>query len=285
VRGVELIDRIRAGGRPADAVEVQPVMHNAPKPGRLPEQEIGLLTDLCETMKFGSLCALGGFTPFPVMSALKNWPEDFMPARRRKAPSGTRHDPRRRPRRGQSTRFGSDKALAELGGHTLLNRAFDTLTGFCELVVIAGRDRARATASPTGRTRTWARSRDRRRPASRARRRLRQRAHDRRGFDRLPENLLELLSPAPAYVESQPVIGHWPAGAVDAIETLLLAEGRHSMLAFAGPLAQRPVKIGAKPANINTPADLAAGRESDRWDLNARQTSARPKSSPGRWSA
>ena len=79
VRGVELIDRIRAGGRKVDAVESQPVMHNASKQGRLPEQEIGLLTDLCETMKFGSLCALGGFTPFPVMSALKNWPEDFMP--------------------------------------------------------------------------------------------------------------------------------------------------------------------------------------------------------------
>ena len=79
VRGVEIIDRIRAGGREADSVERQPVMHNAPKTGRLPEQEIALLTDLCETMKFGSLCALGGFTPYPVMSALKNWPEDFMP--------------------------------------------------------------------------------------------------------------------------------------------------------------------------------------------------------------
>ena len=42
---------------------------------------------------------------------------------------------------GQSTRFGSDKALAELGGQTLLARAFDTLTGFCELVVVAGRER------------------------------------------------------------------------------------------------------------------------------------------------
>ena len=28
-------------------------------------------------MKFGSLCALGGFTPYPVMSALKHFPEDF----------------------------------------------------------------------------------------------------------------------------------------------------------------------------------------------------------------
>jgi len=77
VRGVEVIDRILAGGRPADHVERMDVMHNAPRHGRSQEQEIELLTDLCETMKFGSLCALGGFTPFPVMSALKHWPEDF----------------------------------------------------------------------------------------------------------------------------------------------------------------------------------------------------------------
>jgi formate dehydrogenase iron-sulfur subunit len=36
-----------------------------------------LLLDLCETMKLGSLCALGGFTPFPVISALTHFPEDF----------------------------------------------------------------------------------------------------------------------------------------------------------------------------------------------------------------
>jgi formate dehydrogenase iron-sulfur subunit len=33
--------------------------------------------ELCETMKFGSLCALGGFTPYPVMSAITHFPEDF----------------------------------------------------------------------------------------------------------------------------------------------------------------------------------------------------------------
>ncbi|MGR3542912.1 MAG: formate dehydrogenase beta subunit, partial [Paracoccus sp. (in: a-proteobacteria)] len=54
VRGVETIDRI-ATGDPAAAE---------------------LLTDLCETMKDGSLCALGGFTPFPVMSALRHFPDD-----------------------------------------------------------------------------------------------------------------------------------------------------------------------------------------------------------------
>jgi formate dehydrogenase iron-sulfur subunit len=55
VRGVETIDRIARGDAAA----------------------IPLLTDLCETMKAGSLCALGGFTPYPVMSALTHFPDDF----------------------------------------------------------------------------------------------------------------------------------------------------------------------------------------------------------------
>jgi formate dehydrogenase iron-sulfur subunit len=59
VRVVEVADRI-AGG-----VE--------------PEKQVALLEDLCNTMKFGSLCALGGFTPYPVMSALRHFPEDFRP--------------------------------------------------------------------------------------------------------------------------------------------------------------------------------------------------------------
>jgi formate dehydrogenase iron-sulfur subunit len=77
VRGVEVIDRIRSGGRALGSLEQTPQMHNMPKKGRSRDEEIQLLTDLCETMKFGSLCALGGFTPYPVMSALKHWPEDF----------------------------------------------------------------------------------------------------------------------------------------------------------------------------------------------------------------
>ncbi|MDF8332102.1 NADH-ubiquinone oxidoreductase-F iron-sulfur binding region domain-containing protein [Novosphingobium cyanobacteriorum] len=77
-RGVELIDRIRArSGRGADRVETLPQMHNARKGPRSLAEEITLLEDLCETMKFGSLCALGGFTPYPVLSALKHWPQDF----------------------------------------------------------------------------------------------------------------------------------------------------------------------------------------------------------------
>lgn len=55
VRGVETIDRIAAGDMAATEI----------------------LTDLCDTMRDGSLCALGGFTPFPVMSALRHFPDDF----------------------------------------------------------------------------------------------------------------------------------------------------------------------------------------------------------------
>ena len=59
VRGMEVIDRIIAGEQP--------------------EANLELLRDLCHTMKFGSLCALGGFIPYPVMSALEHFPEDFRP--------------------------------------------------------------------------------------------------------------------------------------------------------------------------------------------------------------
>ncbi len=54
-RGMEVIDRIRAG-----------------QPG-----QIELLRSLCDTMLDGSMCAMGGMTPYPVLSALNHFPEDF----------------------------------------------------------------------------------------------------------------------------------------------------------------------------------------------------------------
>ena len=57
IRGRETIDRLIAGGEPAG--------------------NLALIEDLCETMKFGSLCALGGFTPYPVLSAIMHFSEDF----------------------------------------------------------------------------------------------------------------------------------------------------------------------------------------------------------------
>jgi len=55
-RGVEVIDKIRNGGG---------------------VQQVILLRDLCDTMLLGSLCAMGGMTPYPVLSALNHFPQDF----------------------------------------------------------------------------------------------------------------------------------------------------------------------------------------------------------------
>jgi formate dehydrogenase iron-sulfur subunit len=41
------------------------------------EQQVHLLRDLCDTMVHGSLCAMGGMTPYPVLSALNHYPADF----------------------------------------------------------------------------------------------------------------------------------------------------------------------------------------------------------------
>ena len=77
-RGVEVMDRIIARtGRASGTLEAMPQMRNARSAPRDVEDEIALLRDLCDTMKHGSLCALGGFTPYPVLSALDHFPEDF----------------------------------------------------------------------------------------------------------------------------------------------------------------------------------------------------------------
>jgi molybdopterin-guanine dinucleotide biosynthesis protein A len=167
---------------------------------------------------------------------------------------------------GQSTRFGSDKALAELGGQTLLARAYDALSGFCELVVVAGRDKGPGHVIPD-----WPHAGMGPLGGIAAGLRLAQDEDYESvltcGVDsvRLPDNLLELLSPAPAYLADQPVVGHWPTGAAATVERILESDGRHSMRTFAEAMGARPVKTKSQSANINTPADLAAfGAEMER---------------------
>jgi len=57
VRGVEVIDRVIANEDRFFNLKV--------------------LDDLCDTMVDGSLCAMGGLTPYPVRSAVRYFPEDF----------------------------------------------------------------------------------------------------------------------------------------------------------------------------------------------------------------
>jgi formate dehydrogenase iron-sulfur subunit len=56
-RGVEVMDKIMSGKDHA--------------------KNVILVKDLSDTMLNGSLCALGGMTPYPVLSAINHFPEDF----------------------------------------------------------------------------------------------------------------------------------------------------------------------------------------------------------------
>lgn len=160
---------------------------------------------------------------------------------------------------GLSSRFGSDKALAELDGHTLIARAVDVLSGWCEHVIVVGRPEAPAPTLPD-----WPRAGLG--PLGGIAAALHH-AHD-EGYDAvltcgvdsvgLPENLPVLLGAAPAFLEAQPVVGLWPASEVEAIEAILHGTESHSMRRFAEAIGARPVQVNKAPANINTPEDLAA---------------------------
>jgi len=65
-RGVEVIDRI-----------VAPPTNGKRGPQHDHTEQVALLRDLCDTMLNGSLCAMGGMTPYPVLSALNHYPQDF----------------------------------------------------------------------------------------------------------------------------------------------------------------------------------------------------------------
>jgi len=158
---------------------------------------------------------------------------------------------------GRSTRFGSDKALAVLGGETLLARAVSALRAQCDDVVVVGRaggipDWPAPGMGPLGGLAAALRH------------------AQERGFSAVLSmavdagagpGLVAALSPAPAFVESQPVIGLWPVEVLPVLEAVLGGTGKHSLRAFATACGARGVALERAPANINTPADLAALEE------------------------
>lgn len=161
---------------------------------------------------------------------------------------------------GKATRFGSDKALAELGGRTLLARSVDMLSGWCEHVIVTGRSIAPAPTLPD-----WPR------PGMGPLAGLAAALHHARDEDYeavlscgvdtpdLPEGLPNLLGPGPACLATQPVIGLWPVGLIEVIEPLLLdVSQKHSMYRFAELGGARMVEVETPPANINSQADLEA---------------------------
>lgn len=158
---------------------------------------------------------------------------------------------------GKSTRFGSDKALAQFRGRPLIDHAASAAADHSAQVVVCGRehgdldslaDQPDAGMGPLGGI---------------AAALLEAQA---RGLSAvlsvpcdtidLPQDLLNILSPYPSYVESLPVIGLWPASASADALAILEGEGIHSMKAFAARISARAVQLPREPVNINTAADL-----------------------------
>lgn len=153
---------------------------------------------------------------------------------------------------GRSSRFGSDKALAMLDGRTLLDHTFAALRPHCDAVIVVGRgdiaDWPRPDMGPLGGIAGALRH-----------------AAD-HGFDQLltapvdcvslPGDLRTLLEPAPAFLETQPVIGLWPVAALPELQAMV-EDGRDlAVKAYARRISARAVRSDFVPPNINRTADL-----------------------------
>lgn len=157
---------------------------------------------------------------------------------------------------GQSSRFGSDKALARIGDETLLERVRAALARQSDAVCVVGRchdgltipDWPRPGMGPLGGLAGALRYAD-------------QRSYDlvltsALDIPDLPGDLARQLAAAPAFVADQPVVGLWRVADSPILERLLTGETRRSMRAFCKACGARAVKLEALLSNINRPSDL-----------------------------
>ena len=166
---------------------------------------------------------------------------------------------------GQARRFGSDKALALLGGRPLLAHAVAALAPQTDAVVLCGR----ADTEVDGRRVTGLA--DRPAPGLGPLGGLNAALHHAlaHGFDAvltcgcdtpsLPATLATELAAAGtcAVVEALPVIGRWPATLAYALDRHLAASGDRSLRGWARAAGAALVTLPAALPNINTPGDLA----------------------------
>ena len=158
---------------------------------------------------------------------------------------------------GQSSRFGSDKALAKINGETLLDRSVAALRDQCSSVCVVGRR-----AAPVQVVADWPR------PGLGPLGGIAAALRHARDLDlpyvltvavdipALPRDLVQQLVPAPACVSDQPVVGLWRTADIGTIDALLASEAKHSLLAFADACGARRVKLTRALGNINTREDL-----------------------------
>jgi len=163
---------------------------------------------------------------------------------------------------GRSSRFGSDKALALIGGVRLLDHAVAALASQCAAVVVIGRDDPHHDCAP-----------DQPRPdlgplgglagaLSVA---------EQRGFDAvlscsvdnvtLPPGLAALLAPGPALVAAQPTVGLWPVATLPALLDFIDSDPKRSLRGFSNHVGARMIEAPHAIANINRPIDLERFRD------------------------
>jgi len=160
---------------------------------------------------------------------------------------------------GQARRFGSDKAAAHYAGAALIDHVAAHLSPQVDALVVVGRawkDLARVSDRPVSGLG----------PLGALAGAL---VHaEEQGFDTvltsgcdlpdLPDDLVGILSPAPAVIAGQPLVGLWPAASARDLVAYLEADGDRAMRSWITRISARCVPIGRALPNINTPEDLDA---------------------------
>jgi molybdopterin-guanine dinucleotide biosynthesis protein A len=160
---------------------------------------------------------------------------------------------------GRARRFGSDKAAAVIEGISLIDRVAARLRPQCDVVVVVGRswpgldtiaDAPEPGLGPLGALAgALVHARD-------------------NGFAEvltsgcdlpdLPAALSDMLTPGPAVLAGQPLLGLWPARLAPTLLAHLTGSADRSMRGWIDAAGARRVPFAGNVANINTPADLTA---------------------------
>lgn len=169
---------------------------------------------------------------------------------------------------GRSTRFGTDKANALLAGKPLLDHVIHAMRGQVQSLIVCGRPWPGITDVSD-----WPK-RDKG-PLGGLCAALRYAAANgyqmvlTAGCDVLPvpSNLGQMLGPAPAVVQGQPLFGLWPSSLAPKLARLLETGSNRSMRNWVTITSARSVAVGQTLFNLNTPADLQAYH--DQLSINA----------------
>ncbi|MGK2911770.1 MAG: molybdenum cofactor guanylyltransferase [Sphingobium sp.] len=162
---------------------------------------------------------------------------------------------------GQARRFGSDKAVAQLDGQSLMAHAINALAAQTHQVIVCGRAWPDGIAVP-----------DRPHPDLGPLGGLNAALHFAlaQGFDAvltvgcdtplLPPDLVQRLTTdtGPAVLDRMPIIGYWPASLAEELDAHLQTSSDRSIRKWARMTGARYVTLDIDIANINTPADLDA---------------------------